>query len=282
MNANKARDFFSEYFDGGMDEGLKQSFELALSRDEALREDYAQFESAMKMLADADFSEAPLPSDLHDKIMARLDLHDYESKRSAKPGLFGSWKLSLYGGVAVIAIVSAVFALSRPPSGQRANEANLLPSQTQKSLNVDVKSIGGKLSLVVENAVRNAVVVRELGGGKESKFTVGPAGMQSELTNQDLTAVALEAVVDQKPAFVIVLPGSNQGGVYEGAGDVIDCAKAIADAYRAPIMVRVSDRTKSIEWKLSPEGGLRGQLTKLSDAGVSLSVRNDGLVLMTD
>lgn len=282
MNANKARDFFSEYFDGEMEPGLKQSFELALSRDESLREDYARFESAMNLLAETDFAEAAVPNDLHDKIMAKLDLHDYEAKHAAKPGLFGSWKLALYGGVAVVAIVAGVYGVTRPAQSQNTSTATIFPGKTQRALNVDVKMVDGKLKLVVENAVDVNIVVRELGGDKEQRLHVGASGMASELTNEDLTAVASEVLVDQEASFVIVLPGSNQGSMYEGAGDVLDCAKALADAYRAPIMVRVSDKSKPVEWKLSPEGGIKGQLTKLQEAKVSLSVREDGLVLMTD
>lgn len=284
MNANKARDFFSAYYEGDLEAGLSQAFESALSNDAALADDYSSFVRTMELVQSADFSEAEVPFDLHDRIMARLDHQEWEEKQAAKPGLFGNWRLAFFGGLAAVAIVAAALTIWSPAPRSSRDVANFVvnPGPVVKpSMKVGVEFLDGKLVIGVENVESGKVSVREIGGSEVFGSEVGSKGLKSPLENAAEQAVALEAIVNDKRQLVVVVPGTVQGSAYEGEATVLECAKAIADAYRTPILVTASDLDKVVTWNLVA-GDSTTEIAEKLAGQLSLSVRQDGLVLIQD
>ena len=49
MNANKAREFFSAYYEGSMDRAIRQTFERRLNSDSELHAEYKAFEQVTQL-----------------------------------------------------------------------------------------------------------------------------------------------------------------------------------------------------------------------------------------
>ncbi len=87
MTLAKAKDYFSAYHEGSLDRGLKQAFETRLREDTQLQAEYRAFERTMKELEAFGCVEVEPPSDLHDKIAARLDKAIWDQKRQKNSGV---------------------------------------------------------------------------------------------------------------------------------------------------------------------------------------------------
>ena len=81
MNIEKAREFYSAYHEGSLDKGLKQAFERQLETDAQVAAEFRLFKQAMEELSQLESEAIEVPSDLHDRISARLDLHILEQRR---------------------------------------------------------------------------------------------------------------------------------------------------------------------------------------------------------
>src|SRR5438270_5999926 len=109
MNLAKAKDYFSAYYEGSLDRGLRQSFEARLNEDAQLQAEYRAFERTMRDLGAMGQIEIEPPEDLHDKIAARLDYALWEQKRQKAPLMGVPWWKGLAMGLAVAAGVLAAF-----------------------------------------------------------------------------------------------------------------------------------------------------------------------------
>ena len=112
MNANKAREFFSSYFEGNLDDGLRQAFERTLNTDAELQAEYKAFERTLGQLAGLRDVEIEVPFDLHERISARLDRHIYEKRQTRGGGFLAFWKPALAAGVASLAVIGTVLSLN--------------------------------------------------------------------------------------------------------------------------------------------------------------------------
>src|SRR5688500_10784952 len=99
MNASKAREFFSSYFEGTLDAGLRQAFERRLHTDAEIQAEYRAFERTMGQLSTLKDLEVEVPFDLHERISARVDLHIFEAKRAKGSPWIAMWKPLLIGGL---------------------------------------------------------------------------------------------------------------------------------------------------------------------------------------
>src|SRR2546429_9984360 len=102
MNQEKAKEFFSNYYEGTLEPGLAQALEHAMSRDGGIRDDYHHFEQSYEELSSLKFETIEIPFDLNDKILANIDRHIYDNRRSQQPA-WTTWLRNLS-----IASISAV------------------------------------------------------------------------------------------------------------------------------------------------------------------------------
>lgn len=107
MTTDKAREFFSSYYEGTLEDGLRLSLDQALREDADLREEYDLFSQTMKELDTLGEFEAPAPFDLHDRIVARLE----EAEQKKVVPMLTVWRNVAIGLVAASLIFGAIFSI---------------------------------------------------------------------------------------------------------------------------------------------------------------------------
>src|SRR5687767_3235474 len=117
MNADKAREFFSSYFEGTLDAGLRQAFELRLETDAETQAEYRAFERSMGQLDTLKDIEIEIPYDLNEKISARVDRHIFEAKRTKGSPWLAFLRPMAIGGLAAAAIIGTVITMNNRSGG---------------------------------------------------------------------------------------------------------------------------------------------------------------------
>jgi hypothetical protein len=284
MNASKARDFFSAYYEGELTHGLAESFERALVNDAALKFEYEEFCSTMKMLEEPDV-EIEVPFDLHDKIMARLDHQAWEAKQTQKAGLFGRWRLAMVGGLAAVAILAGVSSLNKPNNGSMST-SNFVPvNGTANQVTEEVKAtfVDGALSIQIKAKSGSKYSIRKISDDTVLADLVVRDKMLSQVIINDNAQGQAFTVLNSKgeEKMLIVLPGTTQGTMLKGEGSVMDLSVAMADAFRTPMIVRAQDREKSVTWDFKADSDMSERSTMLKDQGLNLSLMEGRISLLS-
>lgn len=272
MNAQKAREYFSAYREGSLDKGLKQALERKFQEDGLLRAEYQAFERALKQLEGLKSQPIEVPIDLHERISARLDKHVYETKRSAKPGLIAWWRQVAYGGVAVVAIVGAVFAV-RAISGGGGSGADLFGTggkiERQRPIPVIVEA-GGKISVRFD-ALRGAKVqLRDGMNGPIVETLNLDDAFERELSNNSVNpSETVIETADGTYLTTVVLPGSVKQETPTGNGTVLDCAKAISARFGVAVHIE-GKPTDSADWSIAGTDPVTSVTAKIQDKNASI------------
>lgn len=279
MNAPKAREYFSAYRDGSLDKGLKQALERKFQEDGLLRAEYQAFERALKELEGLKNQPIEVPIDLHERISARLDKHVYETKRSAKPGLVAWWRQLAYGGVAVVAIVGAVFAV-KAVSGGDGSGASFLGNggkvQRVRPNPVIVES-AGKISVKFDAMPGSKVNLRDGMGGPIVETLDLDTAVEFELSNSSSnpSETVIEAA-DGTYLTTVVLPGSVKQDVPTGNGTVLDCAKAISAQFGVAVHIEGKPGDPA-DWSISGTNPVTSVTAKFQDKNASVVKLSDKL-----
>jgi anti-sigma factor RsiW len=73
LSSDRARELFSDAFEGTLEEAAREAFEEALERDPVLRKEWESFQAAMKLVARVGASGADLPApELLPKVQSKL------------------------------------------------------------------------------------------------------------------------------------------------------------------------------------------------------------------
>jgi hypothetical protein len=277
MNLNKARDFYSAYFEGTLDEGLRQAFERARASDAQVAAEYAQFERIMLELKALD-SPVAVPADLHTTIRRRVDDHINASEKKARStALFFAWKPIAYGAVATAAIIGVLASFSNRPSDgpARAGLATIGHNEAPRFLVEE-----GTLRLKFASAGPNVVTVSEVETGRQllKKPLVGQR-IDSPLKNLSDDAVLLVVGFAEgyRPMHV-ALPGSSRQLEQQGSGTVLDLVTAIAGMYDSPVVLDTSDISAKAAWDLDSPDVLTAVKDELAALGMKAEVRESGLL----
>ena len=282
MNASKAREYFSAYREGDLNEGLKKAFEKLLREDAGLKREYDQFESVLNLMETSQQQEIVVPSTLHDQIMAKLDHHEWTEKQHATTSFFGKYRLVLMGALASVAIISGILAVTLPNGNTGVSTAGVVPT-IQQSPTAEIRVIDGQLNLVVKNAGSQGVIVRNTRTGQEiNSWKLNNKALYSPLTNLNSKASALSVFIGTDRHLIVVLPGTQATTPTNATGSVLDCAELMADAFRNPIVLRVADADRTLSWNLAEATDLSHRAKELASQGLSLSVLDNGLLLLTD
>lgn len=219
MTNEKARDFFSAYYEGSLEPGLCVSFEQKLAEDGSLGAEYRSFTGAMKELDTLKLDEIQVPADLHDRICARLDRYLYDQKQKAP-----RWGLCIrnlaYAGVGVLAIVGGLFAFNSrsgtPQAGVIPVPAPDVVTYTVTEEGVGVRT-GSRLSSLLQNDRPHAAL-----------FEVKASG------DQGVRYVAMQ--------------GKRASSVNSGDGTLKEFVKAVADYFRMPVSLKVENADERVTW----------------------------------
>lgn len=286
MNSIKARDFFSAYFEGSLEPGLKQAFERALRTDAIVQAEYTQFERVMAQLDTLHDEAVNPPADLHERISARLDRSIYEAERQKPKSIFMSWRSLAYGGLAAALILGAVLSLNVSddpartsgfvPPISRGSETVAPPSllATPTGLNLQYRSL--KEGIVYVKAGIEGRVVQQIAISADQSI-------DSPLNNRSQEAALLQIVFPhgERP-LLVALPGQARSEVRDGEGTIADLAVALAGVYGAPVEVRVQDPGKRTNWRLEAEDAVDAISSVVGPSGITLERQASGLLVLTD
>lgn len=274
MNLNKAREYFSAYYEGSLDRGLREGFERMLRADAQAQAEYRAFERTMGQLEAMSAQEAVVPEDLHDRILARIDRTLWESRQRRQP-IFQWWKSAILVGAAATALAVAIFQ-SNPQ--QSANTAGF----TVAGPALKLEGAGGGVNLSYAPNGSHLVVIRDAQGAVLEQFTLKGAAIQNKpLANQARLARTIAIDIDGAVTWV-ALPGREREVTAADKGDLLALALDIADATGVPVVVQVRDPETQITWRLdvaNPHGTATRALEPIGKKVELRSGRDDARVL---
>jgi hypothetical protein len=273
MNRDKAREFFSAYAEGTLDEGLKQSFELRLQNDPELSKEYQAFETTYRALDSMKSEAIHVPADLHERISARLDRQIWEQKQNAAPAWKG-WLRNLgFAGIAGLAILGGVLALRGGPS---------------QTVGAGMSGSGSQSGHLITESKGNVVKAKYLSGRDMNGTVDGPMGRQqlqiprgtpweSTFENKQPGAAIFRVKMEgDVETTVVAIPGSSPSAVASGQGDLDQMLKSAADFYNTPIVARVTGKSVSYKWEWK-EGNAFDSLSNAIDNRGSVQKKSTGL-----
>lgn len=250
MNADKAKEFFSSYYEGTLERGLRQTFERRLESDAALRSEYDAFVRTVVALGSLS-AEVPEPDfDLHERISARLDRHVWEQRRDAGASVFGWWKSLAVGGIAAAALFGALTQLnSRSGAGPGGiATASLMPNVAPGQLRVVINE-KGVYELRYRSSGAQAVILSTVDGEALQSVRLNDNWLRSELINRLPKSALIRFEVDNQALMAwIAIPGTGMQSMREGKGTLKDFALAAATTFRVPVVLRVADADRRAEW----------------------------------
>ncbi len=279
MNINKARDFYSVYYEGALEGGLKEAFERALANDPAIADEYSDFVSLMETLAEP-VDEVATPSDLHEKIMARLDHAAWKAKEKSPAGWFVQLRPAFLGALALAAIGAAVLSLNN--QGGEVVEAGLGGRTTVPTRNVELTHQEGQFELELRGAVGSRFSIRRVDTGEVLEEISLTRNQQNHpVANRSAQATPIEVVSPGGERYiVIVLPGTERESSLAGEGTPVDVARTIAGTFRMPVILRTPDSVRRVKWSFDKGDDFHRLSEKLKASGANLSLREDGIVLL--
>jgi hypothetical protein len=278
MNLNKAREFFSSYYEGTLEPSLHTQFERALREDAQIQAEYKAFVRAVEAIASMQQQEVEIPFDLHDRISARIDRHVWEQKQNQKTSWFGAWWRSLaVGAVACVAIIGTVITISQgsQSSGQKVATSGVIATVNSAGPIL----VSGEKGLTIRASRADATSVRltNLDSGEVlGDFSVPEDGLNRALSNQG-NEPQLIRVDRGNQSVVVALPGQQAPSVATGQGESHSLAKALASFYRIPVEIRGSARGHEFVWNFT--GSKPDDATALAIPGAKVTKASGYLTL---
>ncbi|MFN8220806.1 MAG: hypothetical protein U0S12_11840 [Fimbriimonadales bacterium] len=249
MNLEKARENYSAYYEGELKGGLREAFEKALAADAQVQAEYRAFERTMERLPSLQ-TEVPEPEfDLHDRIMAAIDLQKLETRRAGKVGFPAWWRLALAGGLAVVAVAAILFRGSGAPGMQ----AGTLPGTvTVRDFKITTNEGRDKAILQAWGDQTRTFVVKDQDGKVQESLRFGQNDrMQKPVQNEFENARWVSITVNDTAApLYLAIPGTKPHMRVEGSGTLLDLALAASETYRIPVVVAVDRVNDTYQWRL--------------------------------
>jgi hypothetical protein len=277
MNLSKARDFYSAYYEGTLDGGLKQAFERALEQDDQISSEYGQFTRIMQELGTV-AAPVEVPADLHLKIRERVDAGIAESQaKSRKANWFFAWKPIAYGAVATAAFIGVVSSISNRNEGTLAT-ASLTPAVAETAPTLAL--VDGELRLQFSSMSPNMLTVTEAGSGRVllNKSTLG-VRIDSPIKNVSSDPVLLSiGFATGFDNFYAAIPGTSSVLNQTGSGTVLDLMKAVSGMYGVQVVTSAIDVSKAVDWDLESSDAMTSIQEELKLLGLQAETRESGLL----
>lgn len=276
MNAIKAKEFFSAYYEGALDGGLKQSFERRLATDAQLQAEYRAFEQAMAELDAFRAIEVIPPADLNERIQARLDKHVHEQKRSAQPSFFALWRPLALAGVGALAIFGAVQSLTNQGEGPLTSGMLVKP----ELIPLRIESIDGVPTLFFRPSDKRTLIVRDVTDGTErERVEVDGRLLRSELRNSGESASLVSIDVgDGASPMMVAIPGLHPVPHPTGQGTIKEFVLALADHYRTPVTLRTVNPERTVVWTFDSTDAMADAGKALKNTHFSIEQRYSGVL----
>lgn len=271
MNANKAREFFSSYSEGSLDNGLRQAFENALNTDAEIQAEYRAFERTMLELATLKDCEAEVPFDLNERISARLDRHIFEQKRAKPTGIAFLWKPFLVGGLAALAIVATVLSMNRTGGG--AQEAGLGLSGGQKP-RIEQPKTGFELRLDSITGETPRKVSMTKNGETLDLGAITTLELKNEGDKPEFVSISIEG--EPSPLYVAV--PAKQGSADPKDETLRGAALRLAQRQQKPVVMSVPDPAAAMPYRAAVSKDPVGAGSETFGSGYGVEHRADGSI----
>ena len=279
MNNDKAREFFSAYYEGTLDGGLKQSFEARLNSDAELQSDYAAFVETVEDLNALKTEDIEIPIFLSDRIATRL-----EQVQSQQKSGFPSWTVWLRGFTfAGLGAAAILFAIPLVKGNHAVSNAGAI-SGGASSDEINFKSDGTKVVLQYQASGAKTIVVSSPITGKEiQRFSLNSQKIESPIENKLSNAVLFRIeTLGDKNARLIAIPGTSLDRAKTGTGSIQDLATALAGHYRMPVIVDANDITRHVAWNFASPDARVAANQALRSEGFSVDQRQEGMLQIMD
>lgn len=284
MNQEKAKEFFSSYYEGNLEPGLTQALEQALKADSTLRDDYRDFEQTYEELGTLKYETIEVPFDLEDRIAARIDRQLYDRRNERQPA-WTVWLRNLaVGGVGAVALLGAVLSV-RKLNGAEAN-ANIiagLPQNAQDELTVDPAPNHAATVHFQPSASETLTIRQGLNGAVRKQIQANGADVATTLENPTASPATfeLEATGDTRPTLII-LPGATAVTARKGQGNMDAFAEALAGVYNVPVEVRTAYPAVNLNWDFKETSAADAAKNVLDISRYNIDWRANGLLVITE
>ena len=284
MNQEKAREFFSSYYEGNLDAGLKQALEHAMNKDASLREEYREFEQTYEEIGCLKFETIEIPFDLTDKIVANIDRHVFEAKRKQQPAWITWLRNVAIAGVSCVALLGAALSL-RNLTGKTAGASFVNTASTKDDLSIEPNT-NRDATIHFSPSQADTLIIREGLGGKERSHADVLAGAELTTTlenpNASATVFDIETPKSDTRSTLIALPGSASSTENTGKGNLEDFAKALASYYRVPVEVHVASPNIDVAWNFQGPDALNAAQSTLDLARYAITWRVNNLLVISE
>jgi hypothetical protein len=280
MNSEKARDFFSAYYEDCLESGIKQAFEQRLRADATLQADYAAFVETIEHLDALRHEEIEIPSYLSDRIATRLE--QVQSKQKFGLPVWATWfRNAAFAGLAVAAIA---FALPMFHGNSRVSESGIAGGGTSTVDQLVFKADGGDVVLNYQPSSKQTVVVSMPLSGKEiQRFNLDGQTLQSPIQNPGPNPALFKIeVLGDKTSSLIAVPGTGTLKAKSGEGTIQDLAVSLAGHYHVPVVIEAADITHHVTWSLAAADAITAADQAVANEGFSVDQRTGGLIKILD
>ncbi len=278
MNSEKAREFFSSYFEGSLDSGLKLALEQKFKSDAELKEDYEAFALAFADLNSLRDEDIEIPIYLSDRIATRI-----EEARQQQRKPFALWNLPWLKAapmyLAAIAILGTGLGLAVK---SRTALGGVLPGGHEKQVDLPTFKVeGSDVTLMYQPHASHTVVIKSGSTGtvlSSIKLEEGQA-VEPKLNNDNATAQLFKIQEDSEPEQYIVVPGKQSDSSQPtGDGTIGDFALAVANYYHVPLLMENVSLDTKIKWTLDGIDATKSANTNLQPIHLSADLRTDGML----
>jgi len=278
MTTEKAREFYSAYFEGSLEPGLRLSFDVALRENAEVSAEYEFFAQTMRELDAVGKEEIPIPADLHARIVERLEA----DRTMRKPTPLFLWRNFAYAAAAAVLIGGAFLGVLKNRGGVTMQSGMLGGGDSGRNQPVSVTpefSFRNKQFLIhVPSDSPQTLNVLSEPDLKVLKSLSVTTDQDVPLANPNPDAAAFQAGIQgQADKYLIALPGSLTDDAQTGQGDVVALAMAVAGHYGVPVIVSDAKSDEALKWDFTnhtPAEALQATLNSQS----TVNVMGSGLV----
>lgn len=290
MNATKARECFSLYYEGELSGAMLDQLELTLRQDAQLQAEYNAFKRTMEQLAS--LSPVPEPEfDLHEHISRRLDQHFFELDRKPSRSIFSGWKAALAGLAGTAAVVAAAFSIWNYQQGRFA-EAGLAPTsigteaKIPPSLNpmaMSLESMEGQWVLKYQVDRAQKIVLDSADSQNRRVAELMPRQvLESPLTNSGSTVVVIQVSSNHsRHAALIAIPPADltpSASPTKGIGSPSAFLDAVCSFTGKPVVFIQKVELTQLEWNFEPGQGVAPIAKALERFGYAVEEKESGVI----
>jgi hypothetical protein len=285
MNSEKARDFFSAYYEGTLEPGLVLNLEQKFKADPSLRGDYDAFAAAFTDLNSLREESIEVPIFLSDRIATRLEEARQQKRKSFS--LFNlRWMRFAPYALAGLAIVGAGLGIAT--KGKGFSTANFVPWMSDHNSGPDVPTKvdgpsfsfdGSRVLLEVQGT--HSVTVSDGVSGKVLRTVNAEESrpIQPQLTNNGATAELFGVREDGGSTQMVAVPGSSTvTSSPKGEGTLGQFAVALSDYYHVPVLLENIKADTQITWSFDGTNAQRSAQASLQPAHLQADLRADGMI----